>query len=109
MKSVCPSTSWLQLGEPALFESPVRSTIPQPPLDGAAGMHACWAPATMLHGVATGSPESTTPPALVTALFHSRSNHAICDTTPVAAPGSAREVEFHEAPIDDTRMRSPVR
>ena len=109
MKSVCPSTLWLQLGDPALFESPPRWTMPQPPLvDGGAGMHACIAPACMLHGVATGKPASTTPPAVVTALFHSRSNQASCETTPVAAPGSVNEVEFHEAPMDETRTRSPV-
>src|SRR5579859_1926961 len=106
MMSVWPSTLWLQLGEPALFESPARWMIPQPPFAEAGGMHACWAPATMLHGVAAARPESTMPPALDTALFHSRSNHASCETTPVAAPGSVSEVEFHAAPIDDTRIRS---
>src|SRR5579859_3452352 len=104
------SVLWPQLGAPALFASPSRARIPQPPVGVATVAH----PDVPLLHDASGSGDVSCPgchglygapvggvPA------YSRSNQTSCETTPVALPGSVSDVEFHAAPTEATTRRSP--
>src|SRR5438477_6317534 len=100
MRSVLPSRLWLQLGAPALFGSPSRATIPQPPFDVCGGRQAPGGAGFVPQGAAARPDFGTVP-------FHSRSNQASCETTPVSVLGAVSDVAFCAAPSDEMTTRSP--